>query len=161
MKFPIKYWLKGENLYERREQLKKKYTFADTTFSQDFMNTFVRWFFLNNLAAYDASTSPRVYTEAKRLLNSVYFGHSSHEKSLNAFCDLIKLDRTAWKVQMYQNSATPCHLSLQSEAVHGFDRTRGSSRPYGTRWSKRLAIIPAEFDMNNGCFGASKYSICC
>ena len=159
MILPNGYWLKGASVYRRRDRLKKKYTFIDYTFSRDFIHTFVHWFFATNVPRRGSPNRADACSEARLLLDAVFLQGLCYKRALDRFCDLIKLDRMAWRVPMYRKApGKSSERELELDTRHGLEPSTKSSRPYGSRFSRRLAGIPAEFGMNEACFGASKWS---
>ena len=158
MKLPNSYWLKGEEVYKRRDRLRKKYTFVDYAFSRDFIYNFVHWFFVYNIPHRGSLTAGGVRHESIRLLRAIFSKRLRYDKGLDRFCDLIRLDRMAWRLCMYRKApGKPSSRELEYDVSYRLKPVHKSMRPYGSRWSRRLAGIPAEFGMNEGCFGASKW----
>ena len=157
MRLPNSYWLIGEAVYKRRERLKKKYTFVDYSYSHDFILNFVHWFLVYNIPHHEPPSKGDICDQAISLLNAVSLQRLRYDKALDRFSDLIKLDRMAWRTCMYRKApGKPSNKELQYEMTYRLQPVPKSSRPNGSRWSQRLAGIPAEFSMNEGCFGASK-----
>ena len=157
MTLPNSYWLKGEAVYKRREKLKTKYTFDDYKFSREYINDFIHWFFVTNIPRQKSAGQEEINFEAALLLNAVFHKGYKYDKALDRFCDVIKLDKMAWRASMYRKApGKPGGIELEYDMRYGMKPARNSSRPYGSRWSKRLAGVPAELIMNEGCFGASK-----
>ena len=91
------------------------------------------------------------------MIGAVHRRELTHEQALDRFCDLSELNRMAWKKYYFEMMpGKPGKAQFEFDVSFSFKPSAGSSRPYGTRWSKRLAGVPAEFDMSDACFGASK-----
>ena len=162
MNLPSARCLKCEAVCEGHDTLKKEHTFVGSTCSRDFIHIFVHRFFANNIPRRKSAYRVNICAKARLLLDAMFFKGISYDETLDRFCDLIKLDRTAWKVSMYHKATEkPSANEMESDTANRFDAEDGSLRTCHNRWSKRLAGIPAEFYMHDGCFGASKCVYTC
>ena len=146
-----------KDIYKRREHLKKKYSFSDVNHEKQYQDAFLRWFIANNLLPNKGLIDIAAWEKSKRIIRDVQKRRLKHDRALDRFCDLIDLNRMAWKKYYYEMMPEkPGKAQFEFDVSFSFQNNPGSSRPYGTRWSKRLAGVPAEFDLNDACFGASK-----
>lgn len=154
--------LKGEAVCEGHDTSKKGHTLVEPICSRDFIHTFVHRFFANNIPRRKSAYRVNICGKARLLLDAMFFKGIRYDETLDRFCDLIKLDRTAWKVSMYHKATEKTGANeTEGDKANRLDAEDRPLRACHNRWSKRLAGIPAEFFMNDGCFGASKCVYVC